>query len=150
MSRPILFLDVDGVLNCYGARFPRARPEGGRGAQLHVPEGTKERIATLLGYFDPVWATAWRRGAHKTFAPILELPLKPWPCIDYRDAKLPHLIRYAGERPWAWVDDDGEWELEHATHADKLAAERGLIVSPQTDVGLTDEHVAALVAFAHG
>lgn len=142
-EKPILFLDVDGVLNRYGEDFPRARPEGGRGAQLHIPEDTAERMQRLLEVFDPIWATAWRRGAHRVFAPLLGLPSRPWHCVDYRDFKLPHLIRYAGERRWAWVDDDAEWELEQTG-----IEPSGLVIAPDTAVGLTDEHVEELLVFA--
>lgn len=139
---PILFLDVDGVLNCLGSRYPRSRPEGGRGTPLYIPPGTKERVAKLTRSFEMVWATAWRNYAHRAWAKPLELKER-WDYVPYSQFKLPALIRWAGERPWAWVDDDGRREIE------KTGIEpSGLVVAPEPEVGLTDSHVRELLAFA--
>lgn len=143
--RPLLFLDVDGVLNCYrdGYDFHDLG-----GIHVYVPPGTRERVTRLLEHFDPVWATAWLGRAHTAWRNLLGLTMLPWPYLDWVEYKLPHLLRFAGERPWAFVDDDAEWELrklgwtrEHVT---------GLILSPDTEVGLTDAHVDELIAWASG
>jgi hypothetical protein len=139
-SRPLLFLDIDGVLNRIGPDFPRARPEGGSGAQLHIPEGTRERVLTLSEHFDPVWASAWRGSAHGAMAGPLGIE-EHWPHLRYAASKLRALISYAGERRWAWVDDRALIELGKQTVS-------GCVVVPDSAVGLTDEHVDWLLDFA--
>lgn len=143
--KPLLFLDVDGVLNCFSA------PETHCLRTLHgvtyIPAGTKERLHRVLPHYDPVWATAWRGTAHGHFRRTLGLSRDSWPVLDWAALKLPSIVRYAAGRPWAWVDDDAEWELRqlHSAFAELPAS---LIVEPHGDVGLTDDHVTTLVEFA--
>lgn len=75
--RPLLGLDVDGVLNCFGSIWtdeydavawelpPYTPPQGG--STLRVPRGTTERLCTLAERFDIVWCTMWEETAHPAF-----------------------------------------------------------------------------------
>lgn len=140
-ERPLLFLDVDGVLNALGGGHPRVILDG---CPCDVPEGTKERVARLAEAFDVVWATAWFERAHTAWRHVLDLPAESWPYLPWNRYKLTDILRYAKERPWAWVDDDAEWELRQLGWDRSMVT--GTIVAPDPLIGLTDQHVTDLVA----
>jgi hypothetical protein len=173
--RPILFLDVDGVLNCqhvehhpvltalprlpadprrqqdlmeeYGAEDPAEFDGMTRERAAHVPVGTRERLAKILPFFEPVWATFWFSDAHPVLEAHLGLPEEPWPYLAFLgDWKLPAIIEYAAGRPWAWVDDDATFEQRR--NPDVVIPANALIVQPHVFIGLTDAHVDELLAFS--
>ena len=118
MSRPLLFLDVDGPLNPYAAN-PTKRPEGyetfrffagtwqwgKRGLRVWLnPEHGKHLLALP---FDLVWGTTWESQANEYIGPAIglpELPVVHFPLTE--GTKIPALVRYADGRPFAWVDDE--------------------------------------------
>ena len=111
--RPILLVDVDGVLNPWEAE---ACPDGFAEYQFFPGERvllslTHGRLLTsLAGAYQLVWATAWEHRANQWICPVLELPQLP--VIEFplsgRDVffrKLPAVIEAVGDRPCAWIDD---------------------------------------------
>lgn len=147
-ERPLLFLDVDGVLNCPGERQDDHVPHFVGHETIWVPTHTRERVARLLAVYDPIWATAWVGRAHSAWRHVLDLPGESWPYLNYLDFKLPEIIRIAKFHRWAWVDDDANWELR------KLGWDRsmvnGLVLDTDHREGLTDAHVGQLLAYAKG
>lgn len=143
---PILFLDVDGVLNVLGHREYEMVTSGG--GATWSPPGTRERVGRLLEWYDLVWATAWRGAANPHFRTYLGLGECPY--LNWQQYKLPEIVRFSVERPWAWVDDDSEFELRHLGIAWRSFEDSPStrIVTPHSSVGLTDEHVDALIDFA--
>jgi hypothetical protein len=152
--KPFLFLDVDGVLNASppieGHQVTRKL-----GFPICIPPGTKERIASLVEVFEPVWATTWRGDAHPNFAAELDLTsAPPWPYIKFRDLKILSILDYVvsvhmsgtSVRRWVWIDDDAPWEIDHLGLVPD--GRKSLAIAPETGVGLTDEHVAQALAFA--
>lgn len=153
-EKPILFLDVDGVLNVLGTTEPHeriyapAKTEAGAKARVEgmyaiVPDGMKERLLRLWSHFEVIWATAWLGSASPVFCPWLDVePCEYLPWLEY---KLPAILRRAASRRWAWVDDDAPWELNGLgwTH-DHV---EGLIITPDPSEGLTDLHVERLIAW---
>ncbi|MHA5050009.1 hypothetical protein [Streptomyces sp. SD15] len=122
MSRPLLFLDVDGPLNPYAAQ-PERRPEGYTTIRVAVDPGRPLRVwlhpdhgrALLeLGY-DLCWASTWMDAANVHIAPVIGLPELPY--VDFTGAlfadrpdgvhwKTERIVAYARNRPFAWVDDE--------------------------------------------
>lgn len=142
-KRPILFLDVDGVLNCLSATVPVEHINPGTGFEAYVPAGTRERLTLLAEHYEPVWATAWMSSAHAPFRQHLQLPVSAWPYVRWAEYKLPAMLRYAGGRPWAWIDDDAEWEIKALGWTEAMVP--GLVIVPDPRVGLTGEHVRELL-----
>lgn len=144
---PLLFLDVDGVLNCIGERQDEHEYVILDGSHCYVPHGTRERVTRLLESYDPVWCTAWLGRAHSAWRRYLDLDPIPWPYVNYVQYKLPELIRMAAGRPWAYVDDDVfTYELEGLDWTPDMVD--GLLIQPDHRVGLTDEHVDRLLDYA--
>jgi len=166
VPRPVLGVDVDGVLNLREAppyaRLVRAEtltlPDG---STMPFPVGTPGRLARLSAVFDTVWATTWGARAHPALAAAFELG-SPWPVIDlssalFEDAltwKLPAIDRWLadlaglGSFPaFAWVDDDLDTDaFDWADHRSRVAPTLVVPVDPRT--GLTDDHVDALLGWA--
>ncbi|MBZ4322872.1 hypothetical protein [Streptomyces huiliensis] len=126
MSRPLLFLDVDGPLNPYAAQ-PERRPDGYTTLRVPRREPSLSRrplrvwlnpahgqALLRLGY-ELCWATTWMADANRWIAPVLGLPDLPF--VDFGEAlfrerpdgvhwKTAPLVEYAAGRPFAWVDDE--------------------------------------------
>jgi hypothetical protein len=112
-SLPLVLVDVDGVLNPFAAPacppgytehdfFPGEEP-------VRMCPAHGSWLQELATRFQLVWATAWGEHANRLLAPLLQLPVLPviaFPPVPFhpRD-KLPPIIRYAGRRPLAWIDD---------------------------------------------
>ncbi len=165
MSRPLLFLDVDGPLNPYAAQ-PERRPEGCTTIRVPPTGPAADEDAVLarrrrplrvwlnpdhgrqllgLGY-ELCWATTWMAEANRWIAPVLGLPELPF--VDFGEAlfrerpdgvhwKTAALVAHAGGRPFAWVDD----ELSDLDDAYVAAHHRapGLFHHVDPRIGLRDE-----------
>ncbi|MFF4650655.1 HAD domain-containing protein [Streptomyces sp. NPDC001380] len=159
MHRPLLYLDVDGVLN------PLAPPPGtdfenrrvlGLTVRLHARHGAWLR--ELADVCTLVWATTWEEDANVHLAPLLGVP--PLPVVrftGYRpqpgDPRLPlmellsarkwaPLLRHAAGRPFAWVDDVIPARLVRRS----LLRRDRLLLRVDPLEGLTRGHVDRLLA----
>ncbi|WP_344953744.1 HAD domain-containing protein [Actinomadura miaoliensis] len=121
-ARPLLYLDVDGVLNPENPRDPGRFAEHAVGRlTVRVSDEHAEWLVRLRGTYDLVWATTWEGYANEYIAPLLGLPELPY--VDFSgyrarpdDPKCPPLLipqmrkwapilRHADGRRFAWVDD---------------------------------------------
>ena len=150
--RPLLLLDVDGVLNPF--------PECPTGFEEHdfFPEDDEpvrlarvhaEWLRELAATFDVAWATGWGDDANRLLGPFFGLPdcaVAPMPPIPFGPAeKVPAVAAFAGERPAAWVDDS------IGPEAHEWASSRGsptLLVPVDPAGGLLRRHVDELLAWA--
>ncbi|MGQ4416430.1 hypothetical protein ACN6LA_002181 [Streptomyces sp. SAS_269] len=122
MTRPYLFLDVDGPLNPYAAK-PERRPEGYVTIRASVRPGPPLRVwlnpahgpALLTLGYELCWATTWMAEANRWIAPVVGLPELPY--VDFGHClfaerpdgvhwKTEAIVAHAAGRPFAWVDDE--------------------------------------------
>ena len=149
LRRPLLLLDVDGVLQPVGRSVPpgfeRFTTEG-LGVVLSARHGLWLNERT--GIFEIVGATTWGAAANAAIGSRLGLPdlahidLGPLPRGGTR--KLTAVQHFVGARPVAWVDD------ELYEDAASWAAERPaptMLRRTAASVGLTHADVLALAEF---
>jgi hypothetical protein len=154
---PILFVDVDGVISLFGF----APDIGQLPGPLHwidgiahcIPAEVGERLVRLASGFELVWATGWEERANEHLPYLLELPFSELPALTFDGRavfgsshwKVDAISDYAGDRPAAWIDDN----LNETCHLwAKLRKAPTLLVETDPSVGLTDEHVDELLAWA--
>jgi hypothetical protein len=153
--RPVLLVDVDGVLNPWLAD---SCPDGYHeydffpGERVLLSPGHGELLTSLAPAYELVWATAWEHRANRLICPVLELPERPviqFPLSgpDQCFRKLPAVIDAVGDRSCAWIDD------EHRPDHYAWANERGaptLLVDIDPAEGLTRDVVTTLADWAAG
>jgi hypothetical protein len=152
-SKPLLLVDVDGVLNPYAAE---SCPEGYREYSFFPGEEPVwlcelhgRWLSDLASVFDLVWATGWGAQAHLHISPVLRLPRFPaieLPVGPFDPAeKVPAVDAYVGDRPLAWIDDMLTSEAQ--LWAAKRAAPT-LLVPVDPAVGLSERIVNDLRRWA--
>jgi hypothetical protein len=154
-SRPLLLVDVDGVLSLYGAA--RAEPETLVGCLVDgVPHLLSRRAAAVLGGliddFDCAWCTGWEERADEHLPRLLDLP-GGWPHVRFGDApaldahwKLAGIDAFAGrDRPVAWIDDAHDADCRAWAQARPAPT---LLVTTEPDLGLVADQGTALARWA--
>lgn len=158
MDKPLLLIDVDGVISLFG--FDPARPPAGRFELVdgiaHLLSATAgEHLRRLLAGFELAWCTGWEEKANEYLPSALGLP-GPLACLAFDGSaptvpahwKLGAIEAYAGAtRPLAWVDD------AHDEACRAWAAERQgptLLITTEPSVGLTEREVEELLAWGRG
>jgi hypothetical protein len=158
-ARPLLFLDVDGVISVFGfVPEPGALP-----GPLHwidgiahcIPEAVGPRIRRLEDRFDVVWATGWEEKANEYLPHLLGLSTAELPCLHFDGRavfgtahwKLDAIEEHAGDRPAAWIDDSID---EDCREWARLRRAPTLLVQTESPVGITDEQVERLLDWAEG
>jgi hypothetical protein len=157
-TRPILFVDVDGVLSIFGFD-----PSGELPGPFHwidgvahcIPPESGPLLEELHASFELVWATGWEEKANEYLPTILALPFRELPCLTFDGRavfgsahwKLDALTEYAGDRPAAWIDDHLDdacllWARSRAAPT--------LLVETKPAIGMTREHVDRLLDWAAG
>jgi hypothetical protein len=154
-SRPILFVDVDGVISLFG--FNPSGPIPGRfhsvDGILHcIGHDAAARLARLESRYELVWATGWEEKANEYLVHILQMSSElPVLTFDGRARfgtahwKLEAIDKYAGDRPAAWIDDN--LDLACRQWAQERTAPTLLVVT-EREVGITDDHVELLLRWA--
>jgi hypothetical protein len=157
LHRPILFVDVDGVISLFGF----SPGTGDLPGPLHwidgvahcIPEGIGQRLVTLAERFELVWATGWEERANEHLPFLLKLPFRDLPSLRFRGRavfgsahwKVDAIDRYAADRPAAWIDDNLNEEC-FAWAKRRIAPT--MLVETSSSVGMTDEHVSELLEWA--
>jgi hypothetical protein len=151
--KPVLFVDVDGVISLFGFDGPLDDVPGRfhliDGIAHCIPDEVGPRVLRLAERFELVWATGWEERANDSLPQILGLETE-LPVLTFGgDArfgtahwKMGPIAKYAGDRPLAWVDDS----LDESCH--DWAREREaptLLVPVDSSRGLEEAHVDALL-----
>lgn len=173
MSKPIWFLDIDGVINVPG---PFSNEGGDNHDKLYAthPEWTNlmigvypimyaHRVVEFInrvhrsGLVQVQWLTSWNQTAVTEFAPAVGLDTFPvagakgsefiYPVEKWWKYKTVEAV--AGERNFIWTDDD-----LRAGFMDKLvrknhdAGFKSLIIAPHQSRGLNNLHLKSIEEFA--
>lgn len=155
-SKPVLAVDVDGVISLFGFDGPLEEVPGRfhliDGVAHCIADGVGRRLLRLADDFELIWATGWEGRANDHLPLLLGLPSELHALtFDGRARfgtahwKLEALAEFAGERPLAWIDDS----LDESCYAwAKERAAPTLLVPTESAVGLTDTEVDAVLAWA--
>ena len=154
-ARPVLFVDVDGVISLFGFD-----PSGGLPGSFIAVDGILHCIATEVGprlarlaeRYELVWATGWEEKANEYLPQLLGIPSN-LPTLTFGGRavfgtahwKLGPIGEYAGNRPAAWIDDSLD---ERCTTWARERNAPTLLVETDPAIGLTDEQVKRLLRFA--
>ncbi len=178
MSKPLLFLDVDGPLNPYDAK-PERRPEGygthrlvrhwrlgkfdgprwgapgERGMRVWLNPAHGPMLLKISDAVDLVWATAWGHLANEFVSPMIGLPtdlptvlFEPGVTTPNKIWKRDTVEAYADGREFAWFDDEFE-PGDLAWGAARSAAGVATLLYPiDPKVGIVQGDVDAVAAWA--
>jgi hypothetical protein len=155
-ERPVLAVDVDGVISLFGFEGPLDQA----GGRFHLIDGVAHCISDVAGaqlkrlaeVYELIWATGWEDRANDHLPLLLGLEGDlPSLRFDGRARfgtahwKLEAIAEYAGDRPLAWVDDSLDPSCYH--WADERRAPT-LLVPTESDIGITEAHTERLLAWA--
>ena len=157
MGRPILAVDVDGVISLFGFDEPPSRGA----ARFELIDGmvhcislaAGERLRRLAEHYELVWATGWEDRANDYLPNLLGLPELPHLTFDgaarFGSAhwKLGPLDEYGEGRALAWIDDNFD---ESCYEWAQGREEPTLLVPTESHLGLEEAQVEALTAWARG
>jgi hypothetical protein len=155
-DRPILAVDVDGVISLFGFEGPLDEV----GGRFHLIDGIAHCISDLAGpqlrrladIYELIWATGWEDRANDHLPRLLGLPAE-LPCLRFNGRarfgtahwKVGALDEYAGDRPLAWIDDSFD------SGCRRWAAKRPaptLLIATEPEIGITEAHTDELLAWA--
>jgi hypothetical protein len=160
VSRPLLMVDIDGVISLFGARLPSDGGTPASSGSFHSIEGIPHFLSSIAAahllslsrLYEIVWASGWEEKAEEYLPRLLGLPsglafLRFPRAVGRANAhwKLETIDTYAQGRPLAWVDD----ALNDACH--RWAQEREaptLLVQTAPEVGLTEGEALQLAGWA--
>jgi len=166
-QKPLLFLDVDGVISLFGFRegyglapgnapfadCPPGRLHSINGVMHYISAACGSHLRRLSEHYELVWATGWEETANDYLPHLLELPEElPFLTFDGRVAagaahwKIDAIAEHAGAlRPLAWIDDN----VDDACHtwAERRSAPT-LIIETVRHEGMNDGHVELLLRWA--
>ena len=155
MDRPILAIDVDGVISLFGFDEPPsstvARFELIDGMVHCISLQAGERLKRLAELYDMVWATGWEEKANEYMPNVLSMPELPF--LTFKGAarfgsahwKLGPLDKYGKGRALAWIDDSFD---ESCYEWARQREEPTLLVPTESDIGLEEAQTEALSAWA--
>lgn len=155
-GRPLILIDVDGVINVnagpeamrelrlnHGWRLRRVTLDGGPELVFYNPRAGEwlRQLADLTGG-ELAWATLRRGHANHGISPLLGLGRLPVAPVLLEDPKAPRVVPWTQGRPFVWFED----LAEECELADELAGDQPhkmIRVDPRTGLTLQDARSAA-------
>jgi hypothetical protein len=155
-DKPLLFVDVDGVITLFG--YPEELGAPGPthwidGAPHCIRDGCGDRLARLAERFELVWATGWEERANRFLPEVLGPHVSELPSLSFggravfgsADWKVEEIDRYARGRAAAWIDDNID---ERCRAWAQSRSEPTNLVQTWPGTGLTEDHVRQLLWWA--
>lgn len=155
-ARPLLYVDVDGVISLFGFApdgAPPGRAHPVNGMDHYIGDAAGGHLQRLAERYELVWATGWETRADEHLPELLGLPRGTMHTLLFGDLiaggpahwKIEPIERHAEGRAAAWIDDNldercSRWAEERTAPT--------LLVRTDPAVGVTDEHVGRLLAWA--
>jgi hypothetical protein len=154
--RPLLAVDVDGVISLFGFEGPLDQVPGRfrliDGIAHCISDAAGPELLRLSEVYELIWATGWEQRANDHLPRILGLP-EELHCLRFDGRarfgtahwKIDAIEAYAGDRPLAWIDDSIDKTCR------TWAAERSaptLLVPTEPEIGLTPAHTETLLSWA--
>ncbi len=157
-ERPILAVDVDGVISLFGFEEPPDR----KLASFQLVDGMMHcisiaagaRLRRLAESYELIWATGWEDRANDVLPGLLGLPELPVVRFDgaarFGSAhwKLGPLDEFGGLRPLAWIDDSFDSSCYEWAQARQARGAPTLLVPTESDRGLEEAQTEALDSWA--
>jgi hypothetical protein len=160
-GRPLLLVDIDGVISLFGGKGRSSgSPFAGRAGSFHSIDGMPHFLSStaaahlldLQRDFELAWCSGWEEKANEHLPHLLGLP-PALPFLRFERSvgranahwKLDAIDEFAGVRALAWIDD----ALNAACH--EWAAARSaptLLVQTEPEHGLTEREAQLLGAWA--
>jgi len=154
--KPLLLIDVDGVLSLFGPGLDVRSAGHGLivdGIPHFLSEEAGNHLRELAAHFDCVWCTGWEEKADEYLRSVYSLP-NVWPHLTFRTQpdgahwKLGAIDSYAGpDRPVGWIDDAFDARCE-TWAAERPGPTRLFPTNPAT--GLTAAVTAEVRSWAAG
>ena len=152
MVRPLLFVDIDGVLNPYEGSCPDGFVEHDLFGDEPVRVCTAHSawLFELAERYDLVWGSSWNEADRAVLGGVLALPAfvgaVALPSGEFDPAlKVPAVERFAAGRALAWIDDlfcPAAWDWSGRR------AEPTLLLPTDPAVGLVRAQVDELLAWS--
>ena len=163
-TKPLLMVDIDGVISLFGVPSTSASERLSLEGALHSIDGTPHFLSStaaahllaLAPLFELVWASGWEERANEHLPYLLGLPpalpflrfsrpIGSPPTRANAHWKLDAIDAYADGRPLAWIDD----ALNPACHEwAELRAAPTLLVQTEPEHGLTSHEAELLERWA--
>lgn len=158
-GKPLLLVDIDGVISLFGGSA-NAAGLAERAGSFHSIDGMPHFLSAtaaahlldLQRHFALVWCSGWEEKANEHLPHLLGLP-PSLPFLRFERGvgranahwKLAAIDDFAGERPLAWIDD----ALNPACHEwARARAAPTLLVETQPEHGLTEREAELLSGWA--
>lgn len=164
VRRPILAIDVDGVISLFGFESPPppevARFELVDGTPHCISIAAAERIRRLGSQFELVWATGWQERANDRLA--LLTGIGPLPVIEFDahrsrgDAakttaahwKLGAIGEFSAGRALAWIDDSFDQSCFAWAERREADGEPTLLVPTDPEIGFEEAQAQVVSEWA--
>jgi hypothetical protein len=160
-SKPLLLVDIDGVISLFGGTdHSSGSPFAGRSGSFHSIDGMPHFLSAtaaahlldLQPYFELAWCSGWEEKANEHLPHLLGLP-PSLPFLRFERSvgranahwKLDAIDEFAGARALAWIDD----ALNPACHEWARARPAPtLLVETRPEHGLTEREAGLLSTWA--